>query len=424
MSVKLNSIKSDKLFAWAKLLALTGSAQVVVQAIGFVSGILIIRLLQPSEYAFYILANTILGTMTVLADGGIGTGVMAQGAAVWQDKQKLGSVLATGINLRKKFAIFSILVSVPVLIYLLLHNGASLFTTIMICLALIPAFYAGLWDSILDIVPRLHQSVLPLQKNQVAVGIGRLVMQGLSLFVFPWAYVAILANGIPRLLGNIKLKKIAYEFADASAKPDPLVQTEILKIVKRYMPGAIYFSLSGQITLWLISVFGNTTAIAQIGALGRFSVILTLVITITGTLITPRFARLEKNKKRILKFYFQILSGLFLLMALIVGATVLFPKQILWILGGNYKDLQFELILCIAGSCLGVLSDIAFSLLTSRGWMYHPLVYIGVNILSIIFVALSLDITTVSGALGMTIIVNTVLLLMNIVIFIRSNYKS
>jgi hypothetical protein len=40
-------------------------------------GILIIRLL-PVEYAFYTLANTMHRTMTVLADGGITTGVMSQ----------------------------------------------------------------------------------------------------------------------------------------------------------------------------------------------------------------------------------------------------------------------------------------------------------------------------------------------------------
>lgn len=72
---------------WAKLIAITGSAQVMVQAIGFISGILVIRLLPTHEYALYTLANTMLGTMTLLADGGIATGVMSQGGKVWQDKQ-------------------------------------------------------------------------------------------------------------------------------------------------------------------------------------------------------------------------------------------------------------------------------------------------------------------------------------------------
>jgi hypothetical protein len=93
--------------------------------VGFVCGILIIRLSPVQEYAFYTLANTMLGTMTVLSDGDISTGVMDQGGKVCKDKEKLGVVLATGLDLRRKFAIGSLLVSAPVLLYLLMHNKAS-----------------------------------------------------------------------------------------------------------------------------------------------------------------------------------------------------------------------------------------------------------------------------------------------------------
>ncbi len=86
--------KYDTIVSWGKLISITGSAQIIVQAVGFASGILIIRLLPVQEYAFYTLANTMLGAMTVLSDGGISTGVMAQGGKVWEDKLKLGKVLA------------------------------------------------------------------------------------------------------------------------------------------------------------------------------------------------------------------------------------------------------------------------------------------------------------------------------------------
>lgn len=79
--------KNERVFSWIKLIAVTGSAQVIVQVLGFISGIMIIRMLPTQEYAFYTLANTMLGTMTILADGGIGTGVMAQGGKVWQNRK-------------------------------------------------------------------------------------------------------------------------------------------------------------------------------------------------------------------------------------------------------------------------------------------------------------------------------------------------
>lgn len=416
--------KDSNLFTIIKLFIVTGGAQILIQAIGFISGIMVIRLLSPQEYAYYVLANTVLGTMVVLADGGVSSGVMSQGAKVWQDKIKLGLVFSTGIHLRKRFAVFSLILSTPILVYLLLSNGASIPATILICVTLIPAFYAGLWDSLLVIIPQLHQSIVPLQKNQIMVGILRLVLSGLSLIIFPWSFVAILAGGLPRIYGNIKLRKLNKEHITETEVVDPVVKKDILKIVKKFMPGAIYYSLSGQITMWLLSVFGNTTSIAQIGALGKFGMILTLVTAITSTLVIPRFARLPIYKNNLIARYFQILSGLFLLMFLVIVVTYLFPNQILWILGGDYKDLQYELILCILGACLGVSADIAFGLLSSRGWMYNPILYISVNILSIIALALTLDITTLRGALWMNVVIGSVLLLMNIVIFLYNYFKT
>jgi len=152
--------KYETIISWGKLISITGSAQILIQALGFASGILVIRLLPVEEYALYTLANTMLGTMTILADGGISTGIMSQGAKVWQDKEKLGAVLATGLYLRRKFAVGSLLVATPVLMYLLLHNNASWLTTLLIVGALIPAFFAALSDSLLEIVPKLHQDIV------------------------------------------------------------------------------------------------------------------------------------------------------------------------------------------------------------------------------------------------------------------------
>jgi O-antigen/teichoic acid export membrane protein len=149
---------------WGKLISITGSAQIVVQAVGFLSGILVIRLLAVEEYALYTLANTMLGTMTILSDGGISTGVMAEGGKVWQDRKKSGVVLTTGLDLRRKFAIVSLIISIPVLGYLLLHNGANWITTVLITASLIPAFYAALSDGLLQIPVKLHQAIPPLQK--------------------------------------------------------------------------------------------------------------------------------------------------------------------------------------------------------------------------------------------------------------------
>ena len=389
----------DKIINWGKLISITGSAQIIVQAVAFASGILIIRLLSVQEYAFYTLTNTMLGTITVLADSGISTGVMAQGGRVWQDKEKLGAVLATGLDLRKKFGIISLVVSIPILFYLLKHNGASTVTALLLILALIPAFYAALSDSLLEIVPKLHQTILPLQKNAVGVGLGRLLLTATTIFVFPWAFIAVLAAGIPRIFGNINLRKISYDLADKNQKPDTDARTEILALVRRIMPTSIYYCVSGQITIWLISIFGNTNSIAQLGALGRLSMVLSLFGVIVSTLIIPRFARLASNKYLLLQRFIQVILVSTVLSSIVILTVYLFPSPILWLLGDAYKGLPFELLLSVVGSCIGLLTGIVFSLYNCRGWAFNPIIGIPLGGFGIILGAVFFELTSLLGAL-------------------------
>lgn len=405
--------KYDTIVTWGRLISITSSAQIIVQAVGFASGILIIRLLPVQEYAFYTIANSMLGTMTVLADGGIATGVMAQGGIVWKNKEKMGIVLATGLDLRKKFATLSLLVSIPLLFYFLLHNGASWLTSVLIALALIPAFYAALSDSLLEIIPKLNQAILPLQRNQVEVGIGRLLLSGLTMLVFPWAFIAVLAAGIPRIWGNVGLRKVVYAYATKNEQPDVKVKKEILDLVKRILPTSIYYCVSGQITIWLVSIFGNTTSLAQLGALTRLSVLLSVFVSIITTLVIPRFAKLQLDKKILLERFFQIMFVLVVILSLIVLIVYFFPAPILWILGEDYTDLNYELLLSTIGSCISLLSAIAFALYSSRGWALSPIVLITINLIGIIVFASILDLSNLEGvlffniALGLVALVQT-----------------
>lgn len=415
--------KYDSIVSWGKLISITGSAQIIVQTVGFVAGIVIIRSLPVQEYALYTLANTMLGTMTLLSDGGISTGVMAEGGKVWRHKEKLGAVLAAGLDLRRKFAIGSLVVAVPILIYLLLHTGASWVMSILIVASLIPAFFAALYDSLLEIIPKLHQDIRPLQKNQIIVGIVRLILTGLTVFIFPFTFVAILAGGIPRIYGNIKLRKVVEKFIDSEQAPDPLVKKEILYVVKRIMPGAIYYCISGQITIWLISIFGDATSVAQVGALGRVSLLLGIFGTVFSTLSVPRFARQNNEFKLLLnQFLLNIILLVIISIFVIVGVYVL-STQFLWVLGTNYSGLDNALVLNVTGSCLGLITGLLFSLSSSRGWLMNPYFYILTNLTCILLSIVIFDISTLIGVLQFNIFISLIQTLIYLVYTLLKIYK-
>jgi O-antigen/teichoic acid export membrane protein len=396
---KVSNLKNSKTFYWVKLVSITGSAQAVIQGLGLLTGLIIIRTLSLKEYAYYTIANTMLGAMSVLADTGISTGVMAEGAKVWNDNKKLGEILVTALSIQKKFAILSIGVSIPVLAYLLLRQNAGWFTIIFITIALIPGFLAFLTDSVFEILPRIKGDIVPLQKNQILVAIFRIVMIVISLVFLPFTAIALLANGIPRIYGNLKLKKIVYKYVNKNENQNEKIKKSIFSFIKKMSPGAIYYCLSGQITPWLISFFGNTQSIAEVGALSRLSMALGLVTTIFAILIVPKFARTLDNKWVLLKRFGVIFLLLFLLCIIVTATTYFFPNAFLFLLGSKFSHLQIELVYSILAACIMLMSNAAFSLYSSKGWLINPWLAIIINVIFIVVGAFWFNVSSLIGIL-------------------------
>lgn len=406
-----------KLREWIMLTSITSGTQLLIQVIGLLSGIVIIRLLSTQEYALYTLANTMLGTMTVLADGGVSSGVMAESGKVWRDRDKLGTALVTGLDLRKKFAVASLVISSPFLIYLMILHGASWWISIIIILSLIPAFIGSLSGSIFAVPLQLHQDVRSLQKNQLVENISRFA--GIfSLIILPWTFIALLASGIPKIITNLRLQKYSTGYANWSVKPDQSVRKRIIKMVKRLMPGMIYFVLSGHISLWLISLLGSTDNVAEIGAIGRLAIIFTVVTNIFNVLIIPRFTRLPENSTKVFSRFFKILIAFAVLSLIIVVFVYLFSSQILWVLGEKYQNLNYELFLAVVTTCLVHIGGGAFRMSNQRGWPIHPALSISVSVASVIAGVMIFEISTLVGVLYFNIFTAFIQIILNVGYFV------
>lgn len=395
-----------------KITGITGASQILIQAIGLVSGIAIIRLLPTEQYAFYTLANTMLGVIIVLADSGISAGVMAESGKVWKNPEDLGTVLKTGLDLRRKFAIGSLLVSAPILIYLLHHHGAGWIVSVIIVASLVPALIGSLTGSIFMVPMKLHQDIRPLQGNLIMESVSRLALI-MSLFLLPWTFIALLAAGLPRLILNIRLRKFSIKYVDWHQNVDLEIRKRILKIVRRIMPGAVYYCVSGQVSIWLISIFGSTAGVAQIGALGRIAMLMTITSSLFATIVYPRFARLKDDSKELLKRFLQIMLLLLTVCIIAITAVYLFSDQILWVLGDEYSGLNIPLVLSIVGSCVTVLSGAVFKLSTNRSWVINPILSIPISVGSIIAGALLMNVSTLEGVLIFNIFVVSIQLALN-----------
>lgn len=390
---------------------ITSGGQIVVQALGFMVGILIVRYLTTDEYAIYTLAITMQSTLSVLTDGGIGSGFFSEGGQVWNQPNKLGQVIRTGISLRRRFTFFSLMLTLPVFFILLQYHNISLWYTFAIVISIVPAFYLNLSGAFYEMALKLNQDLVHLHQIQLVTSILRVIIQFIVLLIFPISILILLVNGIVQYFSTQNLKKRALSFADLSVSSNNELKSRMLKLVIRTLPGTIYFSFSSQITNWLISIFGTTTNIAQLGALGRFSMVFNLFASVFAIVVLSKFSKLPFHSKLITKNFLLILFSLVLFNLVILGFVWVFSTQLLAILGPNYSALTSELFLSILAGTIGLISNSTFSLLSVKSWFINPFIFIPLSILSIVIGIFLCDVSTLTGVLYLNIFVNLVQLI-------------
>lgn len=388
----------ETLRKWAPILAKFALIQALVQGLGFAAGLLIVRTLPKREYAFYTIGNTMLSAILVLADSGISSALTAIGGRVWQDGQRLGSLFNTALQLRRQLAIVTVLAVVPVLIWLLAENGASKKSIALLVVLVLAGAGLELITRIYAVALRLRSAIREIQNQAMVSAVVKLAIVGIALFVFMNAAVAIASVVIGYAVQFAMLRRWVRREVDRSASPDPVMRSEIFSVVKRQAPHSIYYCLQGQITVWLISVFGNAERVADVGALSRLAVFFALLSSITVEVVLPAFARIQ-SIRQLRRRYFQIAAGYFCVSVLSVAGVALFPQQVLSVLGSQYSGLHAEGVLMAACAVVSTTAGLLWSINSARAWIVPPLLLIPCTIAVQAALISILNLSTVRGVL-------------------------
>jgi hypothetical protein len=407
--------------ALEKLLFAAG-AQAAIQLLGFLSGLLVLRWLPIREYAYYTIANAALGTMTVLTDTGVAQSVMAQGGRVWQSRSALGAVISSGMALRRRFAVAAVIVLMPVLYFMLRRQGATTVTSVLVAASILPLFVSSLTGQVLQIVPKLHQRLTSLQTILLSAAGLRLALVTAAAALFPLAWLVSACAGVAQNWANWRLRSLAGQLADLDATPDPGAWATAMRQVRRTAPSAIYYAFEGQISVWLISIFGKTQAIAQVGALGRLAMIFNIVSALLALLWAPSFARLQAGPEVLHRFWFVQLGLLGFVIAVVAGVAWS-PSAALALLGRDYGSLTHEVVLAAAGGGAALLAGCAYVMASSRAVVLTPWVVVPASLILQGSLILSLPISTVSGVLWLAILTNLAFWLMHACNFTRIALK-
>ncbi|MEJ0036291.1 MAG: hypothetical protein WDO68_09425 [Gammaproteobacteria bacterium] len=285
------------LFNSIKALAGTAFLQAIAQVLTFAAGIVVVRNLSVTEYAWYTLAMAGVGVAAAISDSGMAGAVFSQGGRVWQQRDGLGAVLAAGLALRKKISLLCAVLLSPVLFWLTVRQGAPIYEALLLCTAVAPVFLATTATSLLEIPARLHQRLKFLQMVQIGTGALRFACVALVSFVLPAAWLVVLVSVFAPLLQNRKLRAGSVDIANLRATQDEVASEKIRRQVTRSMPNTLYYVFGSQLTILLITLFGTTENVAQVGALGRIATVVTLLLTVFYLVAAPRYARIPRRPR-------------------------------------------------------------------------------------------------------------------------------
>jgi len=383
----------------ARVVGKFAMVQAFVQIIGFGSGILLVRTLEQREYAYFTIANTMQGTINLRADIGISVGLISIGGRVWQDRPRFGQLINTALHVRKRLGIVAIIVVTPFLYFLLARNGASISYSTVLVVLILAGLLIQLSLGVLSVVPRLRSDVTRIQIIDFTGGIVRFVILAALMYLFLNAGVAIAVATATLLLQYVILRNYATKVIDLDAPQNAEDRQEIVRLTKHLAPNAVFYSLQGQITVFLISFFAKqASSIAEVGALGRLAMIFAVLSNLLANIFVPAFARCQE-KRRLRLLYAAIVGGVAAFSLFVLAGAGFFPKQFLFVLGSKYAHLHRELFLMVAGAVVSAMAGTLWALNAAKAWVAGSWLYIPLTLATQIALIHYTDFSSVPGVL-------------------------
>ena len=393
--------------------------QAAVQVIGFLSGIVIVRHLDEREYAYFTIANTMQGTINVLADIGISIGLISIGGRIWQDGHRFGQLVNTALSLRRKLGAVALAVVIPILYFMLVRNGASLSYTAALIVIVVIGILIQLSLGVLSVVPRLRSDIGRIQTIDLTGAVARFVALCVLMYFFLNGAVALALGGATLLLQYWMLRKYVAGVIDLKAPENAEDREAMRRFIRSLAANAIFFCLQGQITVFLIGFFGHrVSSVAEIGALGRLAMIFAVLSNLLANVFAPAFARCQ-NPRKLRWQYAAIVGGVVCFSLVVLGAAAFFPREFLFVLGSKYSHLEKELLFMVGGAVLTALAGTLWSLNAAKAWIAGSWLYIPLTLATQIALIPSTDFSSVSGVLIFSLVSAVPSLLLNLFLSYR-----
>ncbi len=345
--------------------------QSAVQLLNAASGLLLLRLMSKPEFAIYAIAVGIQAMIGLLTDIGFGGAIAGLVGTRYQDRAVLGSYIRTASRIRQFLLI--IVAGAAVALAVVFRNieieshGRKDLALLALAVLLTMQFQA--WASYYEIPLILHSRLVSYYSPQIAAAALRIVCS-IALYYAHWitAATAIGANTLGVVAMGVSYRFLARPWIDVPRKASREHSREMMRFLLPQLPATVYQALQGQISLFLIAVFGHVGQLAEVAAATRIGQLFLLLNSSNAVLMAPFFSKTPLSLfRRRYGFAMCCVGGVALLMA---ASAKLCPTAYLLLLGAKYSNLTTQVQLVVYASAIGYLVGAMWYIAMARKWVF------------------------------------------------------
>lgn len=387
--------------AWslANLVGRHASAQVATQGIAFVSGILIVRAMDKTDYAGYAICIAFISAIALVAEGGLNSSLMSFGGSIRANRGKFGVLYASVLRFRRVIGVPILVLGTSVVAALLVANNFNWWETLFASMLTAVSIWVSINSGTKYTVLRLDYNFQFIRIVNLLAAVGRLALVALVLFSGLGRIETMIALSLLVLLLTNRILDRKIHRNLPKLEPDmALYRPAFTKAAQRTMPMNMAMILAEQSILIILTFYGTTSSIAEIQAMSRFGVVFVVVNSLVIDLAAPYIARLAVGPSVWVRGLVPILGVYALACGLLVLCGAAFSDFLLGMLGSGYQGLSEYLVIVLCGLALTQFGHVFGVLNQARGWLRFSWTYIAFVPVWAIGGITFLDLTSTGGA--------------------------
>jgi len=340
-----------------------------VQGVGILLNLYLIHKLSIEAYAQFGLANGFQGVFAVLMDMGFAGTIVPLVADRRDDKAVIGQYVRAASHLRNY--VYLILAPLASIAFLSIthHRHWGLRVDLLLLASILLGLYSGgtssYFSAPLIIFGRLKDYYFP-QALYGILRLGACLVLAVTGNLNAWTAAGLGALATSGCASYMRRK--SRDVLEWPKHNDPAINRQVVQYVLPATPAILFAAFQPQISLFLVSIFGGTTYIAQVAALSRVAQMFTVITTFGNIVLEPYMARLPRAK-----LFWTFLGVIFLSCvgcAPIVFAGFKFPGLFIWVLGKKYEGVSGVLGWYMLSLSITLTMNLVWVMNRARKWVF------------------------------------------------------